>query len=228
MEFKCWFARICGSQEICSHQTDLTACTRYNQMYLQTVKAGIPGMLPINHQLEKPKNPDSLDYCVYTKLMSLDLEKLVEDGKSIVIESSKSGNGKTTWAQRLLLKYLTKNLEKSDVGYFLDLPQVFHEVKESISSGERLPYDDIFKNVKLLVIDNVGHRAYSSYEKEWLLRVLSLRSLKGLSTIYTMTLSKQSSLTDMIGERLFSRIYNGSTHFVFFENDKRSWVQKSF
>ena len=222
----CWYGRVCGKKDICQNGKDLTACTRYNQMYLQTVEANIPGMLPINHQLEKPKDPSSPDWEAYQNLLTLDIDRFVEQGRSLVIESKESGNGKTTWAQRLLLKYLASHLGKVDSGYFIDLTQALYDIKNAIGTGEYLPYEEVFKKKKLLVLDDVGHKKYSEYEREWLLRVLSLRQLRGLSTIYTMT--TRTSILDAIGDRLYSRIYTGSEHYTFFEKDKRGWDQKEW
>ena len=158
MELKCWFQRKCGNKEICKDCTDLESCTRYIQMYLQTVNAGIPRMMPLNHQLEKPKSITSPDWEVYQNLYSIDLEAFVESGKSMTIESDICGNGKTTWAQRLLLKYLTKQLGKSNSGYYVSLPQAFYEIKKSIDTGEDLPYENAFLNARLLVLDDVAHK----------------------------------------------------------------------
>ena len=223
---KCWFQTRCGRKDICSNLEDCGACVRYNQMYLQTVEANIPGMLPLNHQLEKPKDPSSPDWQVYQNLYALDIQAVVESGRSIVIESTRCGNGKTTWAQRLLLKYLTTQLGKEKTGYFISLPQALFDIKKVIDSKEVLPYEEIFQTVKLLVLDDVGHKKYSEYEENWLLRVLSLRQMKGLSTIYTM--NSKSKISDLIGDRLYSRIYTASEHFYLAESDKRGWPPKDF
>lgn len=220
----CWFERKCGKiSEICKNGQDCQSCIRYVQMYLQTVDAGIPGALPLNHQLEKPKDVTSPDWKVYRNLHSLDLEKFVTSGRSIVIESDKYGNGKTTWAQRLLLKYLAMQVGKANAGYFISLPEALFNIKNSIGTGEDYNYEEIFKTKRLLVLDDVSCKKLTEYEESWLFRCVSIRSLAKLSTIYTLNTSR--SLEDLIGGNLFSRIYNGSEHFRFEEDDKRGWDQ---
>lgn len=221
-DLHCWYERVCGKKETCSNCKDMSGCLRHSQMYLMTVEANIPGLLPLNHQLEKPKDPTSPDWEAYQRLFSLDMQKFVSEGRSLVIESKNCGNGKTTWAQRLLLKYLIGQLGTSHAGYFLNLPQALFEIKSVISSGEKVPYEDVFSETRLLVLDDVAHKKYTEYEMNWLLRVLSVRQLKGLSTVYTMTTGKEP-LSSLIGDRLFSRIYSASECVVFFEKDKRSW-----
>ena len=224
MELKCWFQRKCGNKEICKDCTDLESCTRYIQMYLQTVNAGIPRMMPLNHQLEKPKSITSPDWEVYQNLYSIDLEAFVESGKSMTIESDICGNGKTTWAQRLLLKYLTKQLGKSNSGYYVS--QAFYEIKKSIDTGEDLPYENAFLNARLLVLDDVAHKRYTEFEVNWLMRLSSLRQSKGLATIYTM--NTKQNIKEFLGDRLYSMIYTASEHYVLRECDKRGWDKKEW
>lgn len=233
----CWFKKICGRQsEICGDLNDVKSCTRYNQMWIQTVKAGIPGQLPINLQLERPRDPSSPDWEVYKNLYRLDMQEFVSSGKQLVIESNNHGNGKTSFAINKLLEYLATQLGKENSGYFLNLVNVLSEIKTAIGddSVDVRKYEDIFSNVRLLVIDDVGHKKYSEYEENWLLRLISLRQLKNLSTIYTMTTGssnstgKEYSLLSMIGDRLYSRIYTGSVHYLLSEGDKRSWSKTEF
>lgn len=218
----CWFERKCGKvSEICKNGEDCLSCVRYVQMHLQTVEANIPGLLPLNHQLEKPKSPESPDWRVYMNLHSIDLDKFVESGRSMVIESDNYGNGKTTWAQRLLLKYLASKIGKSNSGYFISLPEALFNIKNSIRTGESVPYEEIFKTKKLLVLDDVSSKKLTEYEESWLFRCISIRALAGLSTIYTLNTSR--NLEELIGGNLYSRIYNGSEHYRLEERDKRGW-----
>lgn len=230
----CWFVRRCNRKDICNDLKTPQDCVRYNQMYMQTQEAGIPGVFPIKHVLEKPNDPSSPDYNNYAELNKIATGSVafVEQGKSLVIESSCCGNGKTTWAQVILLAYLSKQLGKSNSGYFINLPQALHDIKKIITTNEILPYEDAFSNARLLVLDDLGHKKYTEYEENWLLRVLSQRQFKNLATIYTVThrsgeAGKQGrSLSALIGERLFSRIYTASERIHLFEGDKRGLANK--
>lgn len=233
----CWFKNVCGKKDsICKNLQDVEGCIRYNQMKVQTIQANIPDKFPIKMQLERPKDPTSPDWEVYKALYKLDLQDFVKSGKQIVIESNNHGNGKTSFAINLLLKYLSLQLGAEKSGYFLNLVLTLNDIKEAINDeSKKLPnYEEIFSTVKLLVIDDVGHKKYSEFEENWLLRMISLRQMKGLSTIYTMTSgpksleSKRYNLLNLIGDRLYSRIYTGSTHYFLSECDKRSWSKLEF
>lgn len=219
---ECWFEKRCLRKDtICNNLKECNNCTRYLQMKLQTEMANIPGEFPIEHRLDETKR----DLQAYITLKNLDVQDFVVNGKSLVIESPNCGNGKTTWAKKLLLRYMAKKVGRINTGYFINLPIAFAEVKEAITSKEVLPYKRIFSTVRLLVVDEVGSKPLSEFEENWLLRMISEREkVQGLATIYT--LNSSPNLKEILGKRLYSRIYNKSTHVVFEEGDKRGGVKK--
>lgn len=219
---KCWYERTCKKRDvICGNLAECQNCTRYLQMKLQTEMANIPGELPIDHFLDDTKQ----DLEAYLTLKNIDIQDFVVNGRSLVIESEFTGNGKSSWAKKLLLRYMAKKVGKINTGYFLNLPIVFSEVKEAIKTKEALPYKRIFSTVRLLVIDEVGAKPLSEFEENWLLTMLLEREkVPGLATIYT--LNSSSNLKEILGKRLYSRIYTKSQKVVFKEGDKRSWDSK--
>lgn len=213
----CWYEKTCKKKDvICNDLAECQNCTRYLQMKLQTEMANIPGEFPIDHFLDETKQ----DLQAYITLKNLDIQDFVVNGKSLVIESENTGNGKTTWAKKLLLRYMAKKVGRINTGYFINLPIAFAQVKEAIQTKEQLPYARIFSTVRLLVIDEVGAKPLSEFEESWLLRMISEREKHpGLATIYT--LNSSSNLKDILGKRLYSRIYTKSDKIVFKEKDKR-------
>lgn len=216
----CWYERTCGKkEEICDNLKNCKNCTRYLQMMLQTEMANIPGELPLDHKHDS----SGLDKQAYITLKNLDIQEFVVNGRSLVIESLNNGNGKTSWAKRLLLKYMAKKIGRINTGYFLSLPIVLAEVKEAIQSKEDLPYLRIFSTVRLLVIDEVGANKLTDYEEKWLLRMIEERSKRpGLATIYTANSSP--NMREILGRRLYSRIWTASSHITLRESDKRGGV----
>ena len=179
------------------------------QMMLQTEMANIPGELPLDHRHDS----SALDKQAYITLKNIDIQEFVVNGRSLVIESPNTGNGKSSWAKRLLLKYMAKKVGRINTGYFLNLPIALAEVKEAIQSKEELPYLRIFSTVRLLVIDEVGANKLTDYEEKWLLRMLEERTKRpGLATIYTA--NSASNMKELLGRRLYSRIWTASSHIV--------------
>lgn len=216
----CWWEKTCLKKSvICNNLKNCNDCTRYLQMKLQTEMANIPGEFPIEHRLDETKK----DLQAYITLKQLDIQDFVVNGRSLVIESENTGNGKTSFAKKLLLKYMAKKVGRINTGYFLNLPIALAEVKEAINTKEELPYLRIFSTVRLLVIDEVGASKLTEYEEKWLLRMLSEREkTPGLATIYT--LNSSSNLKELLGKRLYSRIYTKSQKVKFVEGDKRGWA----
>ena len=214
---KCWYERTCKRKgEICNNLKECENCTRYLQMKIQTEMANIPGELPIDHFLDETKQ----DLQAYITLKNLDIQDFVVNGRSLVIESEQCGNGKTTFAKKLLLRYMAKKVGRINTGYFLSLPIALAEAKEAIQTKEQLPYKKIFSTVRLLVIDEVAAKPLSEFEESWLLRMLAEREkTPGLATIYT--LNSSPNLREYLGKRLYSRIYTRSEKVKFVEGDKR-------
>lgn len=215
----CWWEKTCLKKStICDNLKNCQGCTRYLQMKLQTEMANIPGEFPIEHRLDETKK----DLQAYITLKQLDIQDFVVKGKSLVIESENTGNGKTSWAKKLLLKYMAKKVGRINTGYFINLPIAFAEVREAIQTKEVLPYAKIFSTVRLLVVDEVASKKLSDFEEQWLLRMISEREKNpGLATIYT--LNSSPNLKEFLGKRLYSRIYTKSQKVVFLEGDKRGW-----
>lgn len=224
MKYTCWYQRTCKRQgEICDNLKNCELCTRYLQMRLQTELANIPMEFPIDHKLDETKN----DLEAYIYLKNLDIQDFVVNGRSLVIQSEGNGNGKTSWAKKLLLRYMAKKVGKINTGYFINLPIALAEAKEVITTKEELPYRRIFSTVRLLVIDEVGAKKLSEFEESWLLRMIMEREKKsGLATIYTLNTTKGVNLKDVLGKRLYSRIINKSKIVTFVEGDKRGWQQE--
>lgn len=216
---KCWYEKTCKKRNIiCGDLENCENCTRYLQMKLQTEMANIPDEFPIDLYLDETKQ----DFAAYTTLNKLDLQDFVVNGRSLVIESDGCGNGKSSWAKKLLLRYMAKKVGRINTGYFLYLPIALAEVKEAIDTKAPLPYLNIFSTVRLLVIDELGAKKLSDFEENWLLRMIMEREkTKGLATIYT--LNSSANLKEMLGKRLYSRIYVKSQKVVFKEGDKRGW-----
>ena len=63
-------------------------------------------------------------------------------------------------------------------------------------------------------------------------RILRIREFvetsNTLSKVYLDFDNKEYTLLNLIGDRLYSRIYTGSTHYFLSECDKRSWPKVGF
>ena len=183
---------------------------------------------------EKQRKHQSLyideDLCDQEAFSSLgqiqsDILDFVRSGKNLFIYSSNVGNGKTSWALRMIQSYILNVWPESMLEprcLFINVPRFFIELKNSINStNDYINHikEWVFK-VDLVVWDEIGVKSLTSYEHENLLSLINTRLDKNQSNIYTSNIFGQE-LLDRVGERLYSRIVNLSDNIELKGKDKR-------
>lgn len=170
---------------------------------------------------------DGTDRAEYQSLKEIekDIVSFVQEGRNLYIHSRNTGNGKTAWTLRLLNGYLERIWPTSDLtcrGLFINVPRFLISLKDSISRES--PYIDHIKEnaltADLIVFDEIGVKALTTYEHEHLLSIVNARIDAGKSNIYTSNLSPEE-LHEVVGDRLYSRIVNYSLGIEFKGQDKR-------
>lgn len=151
--------------------------------------------------------------------------QFVADGNNLYLFSTNCGNGKSSWAIKLLQAYLNKVWFKSALtcrALFISVPKFLMALKDNISNKN--DYAEFIKanilSADLVVWDEIGNKIGSEFEVNYLLELLDDRLNLGKSNIYTANIS-YPQLVDKLGERLASRIYNSSDVIEFHGADKR-------
>lgn len=165
----------------------------------------------------------------YQQLASIEgtIVDFVNSGRNLFIHSPITGNGKTEWSLRLLRGYIHRVWHKSDLScraLFISVPRFLMAVKNRISGTDEYA-DHIIKNIleaDIVVFDEVATKSLTVFEHEHILSYINARLDLGKSNIYTSNLCGEE-LRERVGDRLYSRIVNASTHIEFFESDKRDW-----
>ena len=162
------------------------------------------------------------------KLIESNIEDFVNKGANLFLHSNNCGNGKTAWSIRLLQTYINKIWHKSDLTcrvLFINVPRYLQAIKNNISN-----VDEYAEHIKkyvlkadLVVFDEVGTKAATTFEHENLLSIINSRIENNKSNIYTSNLNGEQ-LKGVLGERLYSRIVNLSTDIELFGKDKRGLV----
>jgi len=165
----------------------------------------------------------------YLKSIQNSVEKFVENGDNLYIHSLISGNGKTSFAIKILKEYFYRIWSKSDLrcrGLYIHVPKYLISLKDNIS--EKSDYvQHIKKNAldaDLVIFDEVGTKSLTSFEFENILTIINARLDYGKANIYTSNLTNEE-LLDNLGSRLYSRIVNNSNDVVFVGQDKRGLFQ---
>ena len=165
------------------------------------------------------------DSFLYLKQIEKHIVDFVKNGDNLYIHSIQCGNGKTSWALRMIQSYLDKIWSSSSLtcrALFINVPRFLLELKDNISNKSE--YVSHIKKYALsadiVVWDEVGSKGLTQFEHENILNLINARLDKGLSNIYTSNLNNVE-LHDSIGDRLYSRIVNYSNDIELFGKDKR-------
>lgn len=212
----CWYKRICTEQ--CSEN-----CIRYKMMYSLFKQSNLPEALWNYRELICHEK----DLQVYKQLQAKSdaILNFIETGNNLYIYSENCGNGKTTWAIRLMYSYFDKIWHKSCFdckALFVSVPKFLYNCKRSISQDVKGFEElcNLISEVDLVIWDDIGEMKASDYEHQILFQYIDDRINSKKSNIYTSNKNKEQ-LEDVLGVRLTSRIYNCSECIEFVEEDKR-------
>ena len=212
----CWYKRICTEQ--CSEN-----CIRYKLMYSLFKQSNLPEAL-WNY---KSLTCNDKDYQAFKELQAKSdaILNFIEAGNNLYIYSENCGNGKTTWAIRLMYSYFDKIWHKSCFdckALFVSVPKFLYNCKRSISQDVKGFEElcNLISEVDLVIWDDIGEMKASDYEHQILFQYIDDRINSKKSNIYTSNKNKEQ-LEDVLGVRLASRIYNCSECIEFLEEDKR-------
>ena len=172
---------------------------------------------------------DKSDYGSYATLNKFkeSIMNNIEDNVNLYIYSEITGNGKTSWAIKLLTEYVKKNWINIQINsrpvLFINVPQYLLELKLNIRSQREYVQivQDNFLKADLIVWDDIGTKTASDFELEYLLSMIDNRQrLERKIDIYTSNIIP-TELQKYVGDRLASRILNTSQLIEFKGQDKR-------
>ena len=217
---KCWYTSACGKYG--SPECN-ASCIRYMEMDFLMQNSGIPR----NKQYNVLLTPSKEDVQAFLTLKEIkdDIIAFVENGESVYIYSHNFGNGKTTWAIKLMQKYFDGVWAGNGFrcrGIFIHVPTFLTKIKEGISRRDE--DFEILKSrlmtVDLVIWDDIAATKLGDFDHANLLTYIDQRKLNQLSNIYTGNLH-QNELQEALGNRLASRVWNDSTPVKFVGADRR-------
>ena len=197
-------------------------CIRYLEMQYLLDNSN----LPKNMQRFIVLTPEDCDYDAFCKLADIkdSIKTFVEFGKNLYIVSKTTGNGKTSWSIKLMLKYFDEVWAGNGFntrGIFVHVPTFLLKCKNF--NEVDIKFEDLkskLLDVDLVIWDDIGSNGLSNYDLSQLLMHIDQRILSGKSNIFTGNLF-ESDLEKALGSRLSSRIWNTSTIIEFHGKDKR-------
>lgn len=216
-----WYNNVC---ELANTEDCNNICIRYMEMRRLCELSNLPK--------EKWRVPQLFCYAddktAFKNLTDIknDVDNFVKSGSNLYLYSENTGNGKTSWAIRLMLSYFNKIWSGNGFrcrGVFISVPNFLFMHKEIINN-----FDADFANLKnavlnadLVIWDDIGVSPLTAYEHQLLLTYIDSRLLKSQANIYTGNVDV-TTLEKYLGTRLASRIWNTSNHIHLVEPDKRN------
>ena len=199
----CWYASSCVE--------DCANCTLYPQMKWQFDNSGLPKSKYMPIRL----SPQSNDRRAFERLADIreDIDEFVEQGRNLYICGKTPGNGKTSWAIKMLQTYFVYVSEGNIFnvkGMFVSVPDLLLKMKD-FNNPLSNEYKENLKSCDLLILDDIAVTGISQYDYLQLFTLIDGRILSGKSIIFTSNVISLKELEHAIGERLASRIWGNST-----------------
>lgn len=199
----CWYASSCVE--------DCDNCTLYPQMKWQFDNSGLPKSKYMPIRL----SPQSNDRRAFERLADVreDIDEFVEQGRNLYICGKTPGNGKTSWAIKMLQTYFVYVSEGNIFnvkGMFVSVPELLLKLKDFNNPLEN-EYKENLKSCDLLILDDIAVTGISQYDYLQLFTLIDGRMLANKSIIFTSNVISLKELENAIGERLASRIWGNST-----------------
>lgn len=198
----CWFKNNCpreiniGCNELCPIRSEFD--------YLLNTSN-----IPDEFKKSVTLYPEQCDLKSFETLaeIKMDMELFVEQGRILYLWSYITGQGKTSWACKLLKTYLALKCYGNcyqDLAWFEYVPSFMLMAKE-FKNEERIEHIKNLSERPLCIIDDIGAVNPSNYDMSVLSSIIDNRYSKGLSTIYTSNVDEHG-LEKLLGARLADRI----------------------
>lgn len=215
---ECWYLGVCPkSPDGCSN-----TCLRFSEMLSLVQQSNIPPSKWIPLKLRPGK-----DRSAFIRLQEIkdDIENWTKSGGNLYIYSYTFGNGKTSWAIKLMLAYFNKVWAGNGFrrrGIFVSVPEFIDRNREIINNRDEefvKIREDLLK-CDLVIWDDISSIKLTDFNHALLFNYIDARMLSNKANIFTGNVDYES-MTKNLGGRLASRIWNGSEIVQFVDQDKR-------
>ena len=142
------------------------------------------------------------------------------DMKNLLICSNKTGNGKTSWAIKMLQFFIFKSAQHypdEESALFVPTTEFVLASKEYDSSHRKKYWDmlDMIEKSRVVVFDDIGAGEYSRAEYMALLSAIEGRVFRKQYCIFTSNfIEKDEVIVKKLGERLADRVFETSEKII--------------
>lgn len=214
MREDCWYKNVCTNNQC-------NSCLRYAEMRYLMDNSGVPVARQYPQKLVA-----GVDIQAFSDLADIkaDIVNFTINGENVFICSRYTGNGKTSWAIKLLLKYFDEIWAGNGFrvrGMFVNVPTLLLQLK-NFNNPLSEDYKQNLMESDIVVWDEIASSSVSNYDYSNLLMFLDYRIMSNKSNIFTSNAVTVQELEQNVGTKLASRIWNTSTIITFNGKDRRS------
>lgn len=214
----CWYKGVCNQYP--------TGCNRGCLRFIEMESLLEQSNLPEYRWFPIPLNA-GIDIEQFRELSYIkdNIREWVEEGNNMYLFSPSFGNGKTSWAIKLMLAYFNQIWAGNAFrrrGIFISVPEFLDRNREVIGDRdeEYLQLRNDLLNCDLVVWDDIAATKLTDYNHSMLLNYIDARVVNKKSNIFTGNLD-YTKLQSHLGGRLASRVWNTSEVIQFRDQDKR-------
>ena len=218
---RCWFRSKCSNYNT---ENCHCACSIYFQYYYLVNLANIP----TNKQ--QPKDlvlhaKNDIKQFEYLNNVKDNINKFVRDGCNLYIYSENFGNGKTTWAIKLMSKYFSNICMNNGTrcrGLFINVDDFLMAKKNQIKHPDHrfTEMERLIPDVDLIIWDDIGATKLKEYDHQVLFPLINSRILNNKANIFTSNVI-DNEFANNVGGRLASRIIDTSNIVEFMNTSQR-------
>lgn len=173
----------------------------------------------------KPENGEDLEAFTVLDNYKNDVLSMVDEGRGLYIWGKSTGNGKTSWACKIMSYFFRKiafNTGLENEGLYIFLPTFLEDLRDNYDNKDP-EFDEILRMIKtcrLLIIDDIGAERVTDWVRERMVSIINTRVSNNLTTIYTSNLSPEE-LRSELGDRIASRVLGSSQVVEITSGDRR-------
>lgn len=214
----CWYREVCPK---CPDECRPT-CLRYIEMLNLVQQSNIPESKWVPLKLRP-----GIDRDAFLELQGIkdNIRSWVNGGNNLYIYSDNFGNGKTSWAIKLMLAYFNEVWAGNGFrrrGMFFSVPEFLDRSLELMNNRDeefaKLRQDIV--DCDLVIWDDITSTKLTDFNHRVLLNFIDARSLANKANIFTGNVDYEGMVKNL-GGRLSSRVWNNSKIVVFMDQDKR-------
>ena len=203
---ECWYSASCSD--------DCDRCVTFTELKWQMDNSGLypSQQKPIELYIDEFNTIDKKAYKRLADWRS-HITECVDGHYNLYICSNEVGNGKTSWAIKMLQTYFhfrAKGNYEHLLGMFVNTTDLLLRFKD-FNNPVSQKYKDDLENVDLVVFDDIAvTSSISQYDYTQLFNIINKRNMAQKSTIYTSNITTYEELEKLLGPRLATRIYDSS------------------